>query len=549
MKKQLFHFRTLFILLTALNLFPSLVQAQKLTAMQKQADFNQLVQMIRSKYGPLHFKADQMGITLENLIAQYEEKLVKNSSNQEFYYGMLQFVAAFQDGHFNAYVPTERKASVPFSVKWIQGKVLIDHIDRDKLTESDFPFVKGDEILSVDGVKINDFINEFATYKARGNDLSSKAVAAYHVTSRNGKVVPVPEADKVSFEIKRGTSSITKHIELEWTKEGEALDEAENLKYISFPSVSSRYAQMQNLSIKSDFEDTLLQYIDESYHCSGSSRIHRPKDATVILEKPFVAYYHPTQMGNIGMLRIPHYYPRNEHTQEGEFELRWQQYEYAISELEKNTVGLIIDQDHNCGGSVEYLERMAGLFLKDNYSPLKFSFLSTKSEILSFRKMAKSKDMKNTLKAQQLEGVIDLMIKHWKEGDRMTPMTSFRGNDYLLAPNQTRYTKPIVMMIDFMSGSGGDAFPAMLKGHGRAKLIGTRTMGLGGHVVGMPTLNNSGIELRMTKSLFFHPDGRPIENFGVQPDINYEITRDDFLYEFQEYHQKALTEVFKMIDA
>ena len=97
------------------------------------------------------------------------------------------------------------------------------------------------------------------------------------------------------------------------------------------------------------------------------------------------------------------------------------------------------------------------------------------------------------------------------------------------------------MLIDEMSGSGGDAFPAMLQGNGRAVLLGTRTMGAGGHVVEMPPLNHSGISPRMTKSLFYRPDGVAVENNGAVPDISYTITRDDFVYEYRGY-QKFYTE-------
>ncbi len=81
------------------------------------------------------------------------------------------------------------------------------------------------------------------------------------------------------------------------------------------------------------------------------------------MKTPLIAYYHPTKHGNIGYLRNPHYMPVNKTTGEQEFELRFEQYKYAVKILEEQTVGLINDQDHNCGGSVGYLTNMASLFL------------------------------------------------------------------------------------------------------------------------------------------------------------------------------------------
>ncbi len=128
----------------------------------------------------------------------------------------------------------------------------------------------------------------------------------------------------------------------------------------------------------------------------------------------------------------------------------------------------------------------------------------------------------------------------------MTPKTTFRAGR-LLQPNPIRYTKPVLMLIDELSGSGGDAFPAMMQGLGRAKLMGTRTMGAGGHVLELSALNFSANELRITKSLFYHPNGTPVENNGVTPDFAYPITRSDFLNEYQDYQKAAVEKLLGMI--
>ena len=81
----------------------------------------------------------------------------------------------------------------------------------------------------------------------------------------------------------------------------------------------------------------------------------------------------------------------------------------------------------------------------------------------------------------------------------------------------------------------------MMQGLGRAKLLGTRTMGAGGHVISLPPLANSQLKVRMTKSLFYHPNNIAIENNGASPDIKYTHTRADFMYGYKEY-QKFYTE-------
>ena len=188
---------------------------------------------------------------------------------------------------------------------------------------------------------------------------------------------------------------------------------------------------------------------------------------------------------------------------------------------------------------------MAGLFLREDYLPLQFQFLASKSEYLEFKGWLDS-EPPNTLTREFFAETVELVKKHWLLGDFLTPKIAFLGN-HKLKPHPRGYTKPIVMLIDEMSGSGGDAFPAMLQGYGRAKLLGTRTMGAGGHVVDAPSLNNSGIQISLTKSLFYRPDGVAVENNGVAPDFPYTITRDDFIYQYRNYQRFYLKKLLELI--
>ena len=135
----------------------------------------------------------------------------------------------------------------------------------------------------------------------------------------------------------------------------------------------------------------------------------------------------------------------------------------------------------------------------------------------------------------------------WELGDYLTPKTSISGEDWIY-PNRIHYTKPIVMLIDELAGSGGDAFPSLMGGYKRATLLGTRTWGLGGHVEELPPLYNSAINVRMTKSLFYRPDGTPVENNGAVPDVNYSITRDDYLYDYKNYQKFYLKTLLEKVE-
>ncbi len=143
----------------------------------------------------------------------------------------------------------------------------------------------------------------------------------------------------------------------------------------------------------------------------------------------------------------------------------------------------------------------------------------------------------NSLEYEQFKTVVDLVKRAWLSGEFLTEKTSIYGQGVKLEPHSVRYTHPIVMLIDELSGSGGDAFPALLGGYGRAVLLGNRTMGAGGHVEALPNLPFSQVQVRMTKSLFYHPDGTAVENNGVMPHVSYQTSLVDFLDGYKAYRE------------
>lgn len=526
-------------------LFTQGAYSTSLNESQKLSDFNQLVYSVESGYGPLKYKS-QIGIDLNALKLKYTDKIKESKSNAEFYYLLKQFISEFHDGHFRSQLPTDLVAEVPVMTDYIEGKVLIDTIDREKLSEKDFPFKKGDEIVTVNGKPVADEINNLSSYMGSGFSLTEKRRAAMFIFYRPAKTVPVPVEKTIKVGIRHGMTNNIEDVELTWKVTGSYFDEKiEN----SFLPLASKY-KMTDLYVDPELSASPWR-AEKSYSCSGKTRIAVPKGATKIIDEPFVAYYHSTPLGNIGYLRIPHYYWKkdeyNELQNENFANKVFDQYEYAIKKLEENTVGLVIDQDHNCGGSVSWLERIVSLFVDKPFKPLQFKFMASKSFYLEIKNYEKQVTP-NTFEELAFKELLSLVKTSWERGDFLTPMSSFRGSA-LVSPHHIRYSKPILVLIDEMSGSGGDAFPSMMKGFGRAKLLGTRTMGLGGHVTPIPDLNYSGLKISMTKSLFYRPDGIEVENNGAVPDYTYSPTREDFMNDYRDYQKYYLEKLSEIISS
>ncbi len=512
-----------------------------LTEAERLADFNQLVYRIESNYGPLKLKPTSIGLDMEHLKARYRDEVVKARTNGEFYYTIVRFVAEFKDGHFGAQVPTTRRAALPFSTDLVEGKVLIDQIERTMLPELIFPYERGDEVIEMGGRSAPQLLDFLSRHVSSGYELSARRTAAMMFTVRSGAIVPVPEG-KVLIKIRRVSGEIGE-VSLPWIHTGDAIDEdvlpdfgdAPKIFSTKFPLVPKVIADLGNLSIRDDLVAILgPERLERSYRCSGLTRIEPPEGAKPIQLTPFVAYTYPTAKGEVGYLRLPHYMPQGP-SGEPLFEEYLSRYTHVVRQLEARTVGLVIDQDHNCGGSVDYLESIAGLFVEQPHSGLEFQFLANKESFLSFNQ-ALGQTPAGTLEHGLVKNLVDLTRTAWNRGDFLTEKSTFHPGEKLY-PSPYRYTKPVIVLIDELSGSGGDAFPAMMQGLGRAKLVGTRTSGLGGHVNAQAPLNYSGIAYRMTRSLFFHPNGTPIENNGATPDFPYAITRDDFVNGYRAYRE------------
>ncbi len=504
-------------------------QARSLSKEEKKADFEQLASMIKSHYGPYELKKANLKIDVDAMVARYATQ-AENVSNFEFYHLINKFVAEFQDSHFRSAVQTNYLTTLGFVADRIDGKVLIDRIVPEVLPKTIFPFERGDEIVAIDGKPATDIVDGLSKYLGMGNRETALRMAAVFIGYRPATLLP-PKRGISKVTIRRGTSTIEDTVTMLWHETGK-LEEDPELE--TWSAVPADYAK---LAVDDVFAG--VPQGEQAFRCSGSTRTAPPRGTKVLMASPFVAYYHPTPKGNIGYLRIPHYnWGKDE-------ELRFKQYEWAVDQLEKNTVGLIIDQDHNCGGSVVMVENMVGLFADKPFKGLEFQFMASRSEYLKFQEWAKGEDAK-TIDGSSWLDVVGLVKSAWQSRSRMSAKTTFHASR-LLNPNAIRYTKPILVLVDEMSGSGGDAFPAMMQGIGRAKLMGTRTMGAGGHVEQMPSLNYSVNQINMTKSLFYRPDGTPVENNGAVPDIAYQPTRDDFLYQYRNYQKQYLEEIAKLI--
>lgn len=117
--------------------------------------------------------------------------------------------------------------------------------------------------------------------------------------------------------------------------------------------------------------------------------------------------------------------------------------------------------------------------------------------------------------------------------DLKTPSASIQG--------------PKVMLINEMAGSGGDLLPWMFRHFKLGPLVGKRTWGGLVGVLGFPVLMDGGSITAPNLAFWTEEEGFGVENVGVPPDIEVEITPADYAAGRDPQLEKALDVILDML--
>ena len=161
------------------------VGSAQLTHQQMQNDFRQLVGMYDKNYAPYPWTVDASNFDLLKMQPWFEQV---NSAKDDlaFYDICVRYVASLNDSHDEFILPSVYEAYVPITADLYDGRVLIDFIDRTALDIKTYPFAVGDEIVSLDGILVADWIAKLGAYAAngRGNPVSRDRLAVATMLDR-----------------------------------------------------------------------------------------------------------------------------------------------------------------------------------------------------------------------------------------------------------------------------------------------------------------------------------------------------------------------------
>jgi hypothetical protein len=254
----------------------------------------------------------------------------------------------------------------------------------------------------------------------------------------------------------------------------------------------------------------------------------------------FFSGSYPAGGHTIGFIRIPSYSP-------GSQARALQQFAAEIAYFQANTDGLVIDDMRNPGGNGAYLNLLVQYLMPAPFQTVGFEVRATSSWVNAFSYFLQQAQAAG---AEQwiidtyqglLNGVIEANAENRGrtgpipvDGPLLERLPAMDSNGNIIA-----YTKPLLVLVDEFSASGGDLFPATIQDNTRGPIFGMPTMGLGGSVSNYNATAYSEAITRITGSLMhrLHPivtaefPAVPyVENIGVRPDIVADyMTRDNLL--------------------
>ena len=563
----------------------------QLTPDQKVADFMQLAGLYAKNYAPYEWKRDVIGFDLYT-VKPWLDQVKQTKSDLEFYDVCVRYVAALQDSHDEFTLPTDFEAWAHLGVDIYDGKVLIDGIDRSYLPSKTYTFQVGDEIVSIDGKGVQDWITALQPYAVNGsaNPVSRQRLAINLALDRLQSWWPmaVPSGDSVTLVVRSQKDGTNSTFTIPWdifgtpfVSEGPVPVLKTAIRGAKRP-VAPQRSRLRSVLGRSGWPDDSGEIdnpwgvytgtppdaevepvadplLNEIQNMAGldlnSGSIFPFGSFTSVFNPPpgfklrlggartdlFLSGTFPVGNSNVGFIRVPTMSPSSTTT-------ALTQFRTEMSFFQQNTDGLVIDVMANGGGSLCYTESLISYLMPVPFRSVAYNIRATQFWVEVYS---------SSLESAKLTGapqwVIDLYtsylnaVQQASQGNRgMTGDVPICSTNFLnVQPakdaqgNLLAYTKPILVLTDNFSLSAAEAFSALLQDPGRVTVFGTRTDGGGGNPGSYNATTYSEGATRATRT--FVTRARPvqtpgfpatlyIENVGVFPDMNADyMTQDNLL--------------------
>ncbi len=540
--------------------------ASAMSPQERIDDAHTIINIYTQQYGPLQWKIENLGLDFNASANELLGAAANAPSDREFYRAVALFLAELRDAHVSYNIPSSLVAFLPFRIEYFKDGVVVKgkRVEKSlcgkkefKECAEDIPIHEGDILMAIDGVPVEDIIDELIPYNETGHEPTNrKTTGSYFVTYRPQAVFPdVPEG-KAVVTVRRDGENFD--VETEWIRTGFELAEMPPKSAISYmtAAIGASPYKASTSAINAWSPDSGNSFIEDfrnSHHVNfaldkGNAMIGNPFPFFPLwddFEQRMKKYYYTGTFNvgenKIGYIRIESWmnYSKGPHIDALEKEIAW---------MNNNTDAIIIDQTNNGGGNSCYMNKVASFFIFEPKNEIKFQLRANRMW-LSMMEGWYAYAMDEADKVHALSWLTALR-KAVENGDYLSeplPDCSALGKIFPYRNKEgtpVLYTHPVLVLTNELDFSAADMFPVLMKDIGAAKLFGARTAGAGGSVTGTQMIGNSELSLRVTLSLMFREKetlteaGTPthyIENVGATPDFIYETTLKDYQDEYKAY--------------
>lgn len=521
---------------------------------EQKADFDQMLTMFKTYYGPYQYKEARLGVKIENLANDLKAKALTAKTDEEFAGYVMQMGAALHDGHVQIHVINTNSGiasyKMPIVVTPIEGKAIIGDISKEFGDETGLKV--GDEILSVDGVSPFDIMKTSLKYRSLATPLADLHNVMYTFMRPSYMTDLVPTSSVATVKGVKADGTVVE-MELPWetVKYVSGLDKIVPMQK-SFLDLSVPMAgdlnsilpshRMQMGQVNPIFLTPQTQEAYQFLPVTSSEAFRKKYELEDKENPPIYASLYRHQGKNILLVRIASY-------SQADFKnaVYIKAYQALLDQYQGMADVLVLDQTHNPGGS--YCAEFYNIFAQAGDLQSVERVRADRKWVDDFELTWPAEMLKDDPKTNPTEIAGSLAFgkiveKAYDNGEFQTePIPLFTNSKHAVLKKFT-WKKPMLVLIDSLAGSCGDLFPMLVKAnaHPNVKLFGENTMGLGGNVEDVGTLVNSRIQINMTRGLFsaFHENGdyKPedfVENNGVAPDYPYSVTLKDFRGGYVDY--------------
>jgi hypothetical protein len=508
-------------------------------------------------YAPAKWKESHFGWSLDEEINKAKNKIdiAGELTTKDFQKIVRDFFMSMHDLHVSVRFHSTEYAALPFLVKGAGDRYFITNVKQDKLSPAIYHIEVGDEIVMFDGMPTHEAVlalqKETMCSTEEGTDRTLTELTLTNRSGAEGHNVP---NGPIMIGTKKLYSEKIQYTQLTWDYEPELVSNRYKIP-LDFDEQKPIFEQeiFKPLMI-SGCDEFFKEIFKDDVNCGqriGGRRSFLPslgkKWWTAGRKKEFHAYLYENEERNlIGYIRIPHFMGSMDDV-----------YDFAeiINFFEDRSDALIIDQVNNPGGSLFYMSALAGMLTDQPLHTPKHHVAINQDHVMQaayliplFEDVMDDEDARSAL-GSSFYGIpvthqmskfflnyFRFILSEWEAGHTLTSATHLYGFDKINPNPLANYSKPILILVNELSISCGDFFPAIMQDNNRAIIMGTKTSGAGGFVLPAHFPNILGLShFRYTGSIAERLDKNPIENLGVTPDVPYKITDEDLQHSYRDY--------------